>query len=123
VKEHFLPMLRKTIKIILWTVALGVIASGCGWILGWRTALQFGNAFFILGGILIGIGTLSVAGGFMLRGKYPLNVAQSAGALSQTERTDQNVSNASSTYSTLILFTLSGVIMILFSIGVDRLGR
>jgi hypothetical protein len=110
-------------RIVLITIALGVLAFGIGWVIGWRTSIQYSNAYFVIGAILIGIGTLSVAGGFMFRGNYRLNYAQSAGILNNSERTNQNVSNASSTYSTLIIFTLSGLILILLSIGIDRLFR
>jgi hypothetical protein len=122
-KENIFSIIRIFAKITLVTIALGALAFGIGWVIGWRTSLQYSNAFFIIGAILIGIGTLSVAGGFMLRGNYRLNYAQSAGVLTNSERTDQNVSNVSSTYSTLIIFALSGIIFIIFSIGIDRLGR
>jgi hypothetical protein len=115
------PIVRLFLKTILFTIILGLISFVIGWLFGWRTTLQFSNEFFIIGGLLIAIGTLSVAGGFMLRGNYPLNVAQSAGVLSQTERTNQNVINTVNTYSTLIILSISGLILIICSIGIDQI--
>jgi hypothetical protein len=122
-KEYSISILRLLLKILVLTLALGAIAFAIGWIVGWRSSLEISNEFFVIGAILIGIGALSVTGGFMLRGNYQLNVAQSAGVLGQSERTNQNVMNAVNTYSTLIIFTLSGIILILCSIGIDRVTK
>jgi hypothetical protein len=117
----FPSLLRLILKILLVTLVIGAAVFSLGWLAGWRTAVEFSNACFVVGGLFIALGTLSVMGGFKLRGDWLINFAQSAGPLTQFERTTQNVDNSLGIYSTLVLLTVCGLILMFASFVIDRI--
>ncbi len=112
-KKSFLRLLGTTLLLIL---IIGILISIVGWFVGWKTATQFSNAFFLPGGICIVIGILSVVGGYSMRSDFKVLYSQSAGDMSTSERAKRWVADMSAGYGTFIFMFLTGGFLILLAI-------
>lgn len=116
--SHVLRLLGAMFGIAL-VVSLIVIVIG--WIFQWSQPVQFSNAFFAAGAIVIVFGTLSVAGGFEQRANFPIAYAESAGHASISERTQRMMSEINQRYGSFLLMVGSGLILIGISIAINTL--
>jgi hypothetical protein len=110
-----------SVRILITIIIIGLLILFVSWIIGLKTSIEYSNAFFIVGGVLIALGTLSIMGGFKIRGSFFLNFSQSAGALSLQERTQQNVTDSENINENSVVFTIIGVIYIVIAISIDKL--
>lgn len=107
--------------ILLLTLIVSVLVLVIGWLAGLRTATQFSNTFFVTGAILIILGLLSVAGGFMQRANFNIVYSQSAGDAPLVGRTKQMMADIQQGYGMLILLEASGVLFVAISILIGQL--
>ncbi len=87
-----------------------------GWILGWRTAVEFSNGFFMSGSAVIIFGLLALWAGFTSRGDF----AQTAPALDGNEPVAQRIKwiaiEVLRDYNVLATTAIIGLVMIGMSI-------
>jgi len=105
---------------ILFTILAGIVIGIIGNLKKWDTSLEYGNAFFIAGCLVLIAGMLSrqVAGqeSKYFQGLY----AESFRNMSPGERANFII-NASSSVRLVILGLLSGILLILISVLVTKL--
>ena len=104
-KKSFLRLVGTTLLLAL---MIGMLVSGVGWLLGWRTSVQFSNGLFIPGGILVVLGILSVMGGYGMRSDFHVVYSQSAGDMSNAERAQRWAADMTQGYSAFIFLFLTG---------------
>lgn len=106
---------------VLLAVAAGALTSIIGWLLGWNSARQFSDGLFWAGAILMGIGFLSVLGGYSMRTNYGIQYAETSGAMSMAERTRRWAADVAQGYTALLYLVVSGGALVGISILVDSL--
>jgi hypothetical protein len=99
---------------VLLTTLVGIIIAIIGFSRQWTTTLQYSNAFFIAGSILIIAGASSRLNAGQEIDTHRLLNAQAFREMSSAERTDFIVA-VNSSYRTLILGVLSGLLLIAIS--------
>ena len=112
-------VIKMCTKVILLTAAAGIVIGIIGRLNQWRTALQYSNAFFIAGSLLIIAGTASRLGAGEDWAAFQRIHAESLRDMSPGERANFIV-QVSSPVSLLILGLLSGVLLIFLSWFVMR---
>lgn len=103
------------------TLGLGAGVGLLGWLLGWHTALQFSNGLFVAGSVVIIVGLAGFFGGVGARVDFKLMYAQSVGDRSLAERSRFWLADALRGYNIVATSTLTGVLLIAFSILVDQI--
>ena len=76
--KHILGLLAKTFGI---AAGIGAAVSLAGRLFGWVKAVQFANGLYIAGITLIGIGLLTIAGGYAQRGDFSIRYADGVESL------------------------------------------
>lgn len=109
-KDHYLNTVIKPILVRIFTINLVIVLGVLlfGFYKGWQTFFQFGEAIALSGFLVIGIGTISVFGLWSGSRDSNSQYARSAGKETITERTQNDVRDAHSTYSFQINCILSG---------------
>lgn len=104
---------------LLLAVLIGIIIAILGYVNRWDTAIQYSNAFFIAGALVIIAGASSRLAAGQER-RYFQGHMESLSDMSPGERADFVV-QASSSARLVILGTLSGFLLILVSVFVPKL--
>jgi hypothetical protein len=112
-KKSILQLVGKTLAL---AILIGVLAGCVGWLLGWKTSTQFSNGLFLPGMLLIGLGILSVVGGYGMRSDFHVVYSQSAGSMNIQERTQRWMADMTQGYSVFIFLLLSGGFLIGFAV-------
>ena len=108
--------IRSLVKSLIISGIISVILVLVGLLLSWKTAIQFSNAFFWAGAILIVFGVLSIFGGYGMRSNFGVVYSQSSGDMNILERTKQWIADTEQSYSIYILLLISGGILMLLSV-------
>ena len=103
---------RLILATLLLALLLCIIVLLIGVLLGWKTGTLYSNGLFLVGSIAIILGIFSVLGGFGMRSDFHVIYSQSAGAMSQKERTQRWVADMTQGYSAYIFLLLTGVFLI-----------
>ena len=64
-------ILRILVFVILFSLIAGMVVSVIGYLLGWKTSIQYSNGFFWAGLILISLGFISFQGYRQRAGEWP----------------------------------------------------
>lgn len=118
--KHILALLAKTLAI---AAGIGTVVSLAGRFFGWQEAVQYANGLYIAGIALIGIGLLTVSGGYAQRGNFNVRYAESASQRTLMERNQRWWNDTLQGYSMLITFCLIGGFLILAGVLVETLGK
>lgn len=106
------PLFRLFAITFLLALAIGILVSAIGWLLGWGTSTQFSNGLFITGGVIVVIGLFSALGGYDKRSDSFLSYAQSAGDMNLEERTRRMAVDMLQEYRAIVFLTLIGGFLI-----------
>lgn len=102
-------------------IALAILAAG--YFLHWEGAVQFSNAFFVTGGILIVLGVFSVTGGFAQRADFKMTYTETAAQANTAERGRRMMSDIDQRYGAMLLLISAGLLLIGISMLVTRFLR
>jgi hypothetical protein len=102
------------------TLIVSILVLVIGYIYDWHEAVRFSNAFFAAGGILIVLGTLSIAGGFLQRADFKMSYSESAGQANIAERSQRMISDIAQRYGAMILLVSVGVLLMIISVLVGQ---
>ena len=106
------PIVRAVILVDLGTILLILLVAALGWLVGWRTATEFSNGFFIVGAILSVFGAYSALGGFGMRGNFGVNFARTASPASLEERNKQMIADMMQGTNAAYMLVFIGLLMI-----------
>jgi len=87
-----------------------------GMVVQWKEPVQYSNAFFAAGAILIVLGFLSISGGFAQRGNFNMTYAETAGNANITERTQRMMGDITQRYGAMTLLGTVGILLIVISV-------
>jgi hypothetical protein len=105
---------------VLLTIVAGIVIGIIGSLNKWDTSLQYSNAFFIAGCLLIIAGTSSRLGAGQERNYFQQLYMESFRAMSASEQANFII-NASSSVRVVILGLLSGILLFIISFFVTKL--
>lgn len=100
------------------TLFVSLIVIGIGLLYRWDQTVQFSNAFFIAGMIVIVLGVFSVGGGFVQRASFPISYAETASQASLSERTQRMMAEINQRYSLVVLLAGVGILLLAISIAI-----
>lgn len=101
-------------KAIFLTTFIGIVIGIIGYLNNWSSLVEYSNAFFLAGCLVLVAGGLSRFAAGQQWGSFQLLSAESFRGMSSSERAEFIV-NASSSMSALILGVLSGILLLLIS--------
>ena len=107
-------MLKLGGEAVLLTILAGIVIGIIGYLNQWDTSLQYSNAFFIAGCLLIIAGASSRLGAGQERNYFQELYAESFRDMSASEQANFIV-NASSSVRLVILGLLSGILLFIIS--------
>ena len=107
-------MLKMGGEAVLLTILAGIVIGIIGYLNQWDTSLQYSNAFFIAGCLLIIAGASSRLGAGQERNYFQELYAESFRDMSASEQANFIV-NASSSVRLVILGLLSGILLFIIS--------
>ncbi len=113
-------VLRLAGKILGVAMLVSLVVLLIGYFLHWNTLVKFSNGFFAAGAILIVLGILSIAGGFLQRANFGMLYAESAGQMSSPERAQRMAADITQRYGTLIFLVITGLLLIGISVAVGQ---
>jgi len=102
--------------VFIFTLAISLIVLIIGFIVQWKEPVQYSNAFFAAGAILIVLGFLSISGGFAQRGNFNMTYAETAGNANITERTQRMMGDITQRYGAMTLLGTVGIFLIVISV-------
>jgi len=111
--SHFLKLAG---VVFIFTLAISLIVLIIGFIVQWKEPVQYSNAFFAAGAILIVLGFLSISGGFAQRGNFNMTYAETAGNANITERTQRMMGDITQRYGAMTLLGTVGIFLIVISV-------
>jgi len=114
-----IPRLVATIPGLTLLVSLIVVIIGL--VYQWNTPVQFSNAFFAAGAIVIVLGTFSITGGFQQRANFGLTYAETASDASIAKRGQRMMADINQRYGAMILMIGTGLLLIAISIAISQL--
>jgi hypothetical protein len=88
--------------------------------LHWSQPIQYSNAFFVAGAILVVLGLYTVAGGFAQRADFRMLYGESAGQANIAERNQRTAADITQRYGTLIFLFVTGLVLILIAVGIGN---
>ena len=115
--SHFLK-LAGIVSIL--TIVISAIVLIIGAIVQWREPVQYSNAFFIAGAILVVLGFLSISGGFTQRGNFNMTYAETAGNANISERTQRMMNDITQRYGAMTLLGTVGILLMVISVLISR---
>lgn len=98
------------ISLTVGTISLAVILIGNYY--RWDNPVTFSNAFFTAGVIIIILGILSVAGGFVQRANFGITYAESAGQANLAERGQRIAAEIEQRYGVMVFLLLTGLLLV-----------
>lgn len=119
-KLVIMAMLKMCGEAVLLAIIAGIVIAIIGNLNKWDSSIDYSNAFFIAGGLVIIAGTVSRLGAGEQWNSFQRVYAESFRNMSPTERANFIV-NASSSLRLVILALMSGVLLILISVLVAKL--
>jgi hypothetical protein len=102
------------------TLAISLLVLLIGYIYQWDKPVQFSDAFFAAGAIIIILGIFSVIGGFAQRANFNILYAESAGQANLAERSQRIVAEVTQRYGVVILLVSTGLVLIGIAIAIGR---
>jgi len=102
--------------VFIFTLAISLIVLIIGMVVQWKEPVQYSNAFFAAGAILIVLGFLSISGGFAQRGNFNMTYAETAGNANITERTQRMMGDITQRYGAMTLLGTVGILLIVISV-------
>lgn len=115
-----MAMIKMCGKAMLLTIFVGIVIGIIGNLNKWDASLEYSNAFFLAGCLLIIAGTSSRRGAGQEWNLFQRLYAESFRDMSVSQRANF-ILNASSSVSLLILGLLSGILLILISVFVTKM--
>ena len=106
-------------------IDLGIFAAvglAC-WFGGWRTAYQYGGGLFWAGMAAIGLGLLSLMGGWGITRSFGYLYSQSVSEQGIHERTRQAIKDIAQSYGFFIRMTAVGVVSIALGALIQTISR
>ncbi len=119
VVKQVLVLLAKTLGI---GAAIGAGVSLVGYLFGWRAPSQFSNALTLVGVLIMGLGVISVSGGYQARGDFKTLYAETAGNQDLHQRSQRIFSDLTQNFSAVVYFILIGFFIVLAGFLVNRFG-
>ena len=116
----FLTILKLFAKAILITSIIAAAIAFIGYNREWATSIQYSNAFFIAGALMIIAGAFSRMAAGEDWNNFQLISGESFRGMSSSERANYII-DASSSVSLLLLGLLSGLLLILISVLVTQM--
>jgi hypothetical protein len=107
-------------KILGATAILSLIILLTGYFLKWNTPIQYSNAFFWAGAIVIVLGVLSVGGGFAQRANFAITYAESTGDANIAERNQRMAADITQRYGSMLSMLLTGILLIVVSVVIGE---
>jgi hypothetical protein len=109
---HFQTMVRFLGTVAFVDVGILVAVILVCWLLGWRTASQYGNATFFAGIAVIALGVTSIAGGYGTTRSAIYKYGQSVGADTLDQSTRQDMKEIVRSYDFLYLMGAVGLVLV-----------
>ena len=100
-------------------ISVGVLITG--FLLQWNEPVKFSNAFFAAGAVVIGLGIMSVAGGFAQRADFRMTYAETAGDANIAERNQRVAADITQRYGSMILLMTTGILLIVISVVIGEI--
>jgi hypothetical protein len=122
-KKNAIPYLRLAGTAVLIAIIAGLLVSGFGWLIGWRTAVQFSNGLSGAGSIILALGILSLAGGYRMRGGLRVPNRRTDSDLNRSDRAKLWAADTVQGYNPLVLFAITGLCLIGMAILVGNTTR
>ena len=113
-------MLKLGGEAVLLTILVGIAIGIIGYLNEWDTSLNYSNAFFIAGCLLIVGGAFSRLGAGQERNAFQVLYAESFRNMSASEQANFII-NASSSLRLVVLGLLSGILLFVISFFVTKL--
>ena len=114
-------LIHSLVKSLIICGIVSILLVVMGLLLKWKSTIQFSNAFFWAGAILVIFGVLSIFGGYGMRSNFGVIYSQSAGDMNILERTKQWIADTEQSYSIYILLLFSGVVLMLISVLIGEI--
>ncbi len=114
-------LIHSLVKSLIICGVVSILLVVVGLLLKWKNSIQFSNAFFWAGAILVIFGVLSIFGGYGMRSNFGVIYSQSAGDVNIVERTKQWIADTEQSYSIYILLLFSGVVLMLLSVLIGEI--
>ena len=114
-------LIHSLVKSLIICGIVSILLVVMGLLLKWKSTIQFSNAFFWGGAILVVFGVLSIFGGYGMRSNFGVIYSQSAGDMNILERTKQWIADTEQSYSIYILLLFSGVVLMLLSVLIGEI--
>ena len=114
-------LIHSLVKSLIICGIVSILLVVMGLLLKWKSTIQFSNAFFWAGAILVVFGVLSIFGGYGMRSNFGVIYSQSAGDMNIVERTKQWIADTEQSYSIYILLLFSGVVLMLLSVLIGEI--
>jgi hypothetical protein len=118
VKQNFIAFIKAAGIALLAAIAIGSVLTLIGLLAKWTTAVEFSNAFFIAGSVVIIIGISFVLGGDIIRGDVRIYYAS---GVKVNERINRVMTDTLQAYRGLIAFSMCGVFLIAASVVIGSL--
>ncbi len=115
-----MAMVKMVAKAILITIVVVILIGLLGYLNKWPTSVQYSDAFFIAGCLLIIAGTASRLGAGQGWTTYQSVHAESFRTMSAGDRANFIV-NVSSSMSLVVLGVLSGILLMIISVLVTKI--
>lgn len=113
-------VLRLVGKILGTAAGISLIVLLLGTFLGWKQPVQYSNAFFWAGAIVVVIGLFSVTGGYEQRGQFGILYAESATTANIAERNQRMASDMMQRYGSMILLLITGLLLIGVAVAIGQ---
>jgi FtsH-binding integral membrane protein len=120
---RFQSMLRFLGAVALMDVGIFVVVILICWLLGWRTASQYGNATFFAGIAVIAVGIMSIVGSFELRGNPIYKYGQSVGMRTLADSTRQDMKEMNRSYRLVYQLATVGLVLIILGALIQTVFR
>jgi len=115
--NHFYRLIRLILGV---TLAISALIVFIGYIYRWNEPVQFSNAFFAAGAIIIVLGVFSVTGGFAQRANFNTTYAESAGQTDLTERSQHIAAHITQRHGSTIFLLVTGLLLIGIAIAIRK---
>ena len=110
-KSDFWPIVvRSLMSIVVVDVVLFLVVGLFCWLIGWRTAYQYGSALVVVSVAIVALGMLSVFGNYTIRGDFEYQYGRSTSQSDIKERNRSDLADVLAAHSFLIHAMLTTVL-------------